>query len=121
MNLYNLGESNKRYEELLEAGKTPSIQHELALIRSVLEKTMTMSEPLEFVLQSDVICKQVEQVRKIVETFHKLEEKNGSLLHKDEVLSIVMKIQSIIAKYCDAKTVILVTGELANIFNNETE
>ena len=99
--MYKLGTSSRDYEEKLQQGARPTIKHELALVRTMLQATIDQADSvMEFVVQSDKVLSQVEQIRKTVETFHKLEEASGNMLHASEVQEIIQAIQKVIVQNC---------------------
>lgn len=100
-----------RIDELSSSEKIKSLREEIALVRMVLESIVNRcSDQFDLIIEADRIQKLTEQLNKLVQACHKIEESTGQLLDKTIVVNIGAMMVNILEKYVPDKSILDVVG-----------
>ncbi len=79
-----------RVSEFADAPEIKSLREEIGIIRMILENTINMCDDhVSLLINSDKISKMVNDIDKLVNSCHKLEEKTGQVLDKTQIGTIL--------------------------------
>jgi hypothetical protein len=100
-----------RIDELANNEKIKSLREEIALVRMVMETIVNRcKDEYDLCLEADRIQKLAEQLNKLVQSCHKIEESTGQLLDKTVVINIGSMMVGILEKYVPDKSILDVVG-----------
>lgn len=100
-----------RIDELAGHEKIKSLREEIALVRMLLESIVNRcKDEFDLTLEADRIQKLTEQLNKLVQSCHKIEESTGQLLDKTVVINIGAMMVNILEKYVPDKAILDVVG-----------
>jgi hypothetical protein len=100
-----------RIDELANNEKIKSLREEIALVRMVMETVVNRcKDEYDLCLEADRIQKLAEQLNKLVQACHKIEESTGQLLDKTVVINIGSMMVGILEKYVPDKSILDVVG-----------
>lgn len=100
-----------RVDELAGSEKLKSLREEIALVRMVLEAIVNRcTDMYDLTLEAERIQKLTEQLNKLVQSCHKIEESTGQLLDKTVVINIGGMMINILEKYVPDKSILDVVG-----------
>lgn len=101
-----------RIDELTNNEKIKSLREEIALVRMVLEAIVNRCvDAFDLTIEADRIQKLTEQLNKLVQSCHKIEESTGQLLDKTIVINIGAMMVNILEKYVPDKSILDVVGQ----------
>lgn len=100
-----------RIDELANNEKIKSLREEIALVRLVMETIVNRcGDEYDLALEAERIQRLAEQLNKLVQACHKIEESTGQLLDKTVVINIGSMMVGILEKYVPDKSILDVVG-----------
>lgn len=91
--------------------KIKSLREEIGLMRMLLQTIVNRcGDVYELTVEADRIAKLVEQINKLVQSCHKIEESSGQLLDKTIVVNIGSMMVGILEKHIPDKNILDVVG-----------
>src|SRR5687767_15060086 len=99
---YRLQQYQERVGELSNNPEIKNLREEIGIIRMLLESILNLCKNAnQLLLYTDKIAALADQVRKLIESAQRLEERNNNLLDRKVVILIADSIVTIIGQYVD--------------------
>lgn len=114
---YNLGKWRDRVNNFADNPQVKSLREEIGITRMVLEEyLLKCQEPNDLLIYSTRITQMIQQIQKLVEGCHKLEERTGKLLDKQSVIVVCDSIVKIIGTRIEDPDVLnLIAAEMVDV------
>ncbi len=99
--IYNLTKWKAQLDsKLKDPDAVINLREEIGILRILIEERLNFcNDTTDILMHSSIIADLISRVERVIASCHKIEEKRGNLLDKDQLLQICTSIVAIIGKY----------------------
>lgn len=109
---YRIQQWQERVDELAGSQHVKNLRGEIGLLRMSLEHVLNLAKtPQQLLIYSDKIQSIIRDVKSLVETCQKIEERNKELLSKTEIMNIADAVINIMSSFITDPDDLLAAGE----------
>lgn len=100
MRNYRLTKFQSRFANAASQPQIKSLRDEIGILRVLVEERINQcNDPVDLMMQSNTISDLVLKIKTTVEACHKLEEKLGVMMDKEQAIQFAMEVSEVIARY----------------------
>lgn len=114
---YHLSKFRQKMATAANQPEIKSLRDEIGILRVLIEERInSCTDPMDLMMQSNTISDLVMKVKATVEACHKLEEKLGALMDREQAIAFAMAISDIISKHvADSDILQLISEEITEL------
>lgn len=100
MRNYRLAKFRARFAEAANQPELKSLRDEIGILRILVEERINQChDSTDLMMQSNTISDLVIKIKSTVEACHKLEEKLGVMMDKEQAIQFAMEVSEVIARH----------------------
>jgi hypothetical protein len=114
---YRLEKFNQKFAQAANSPEIKSLKDEIGILRVLIEEKINFcNDPMDLMMQSNTISDLIMKVKAVVESCHKLDERLGIMMDRDQAIQFAVEISDLIGRHVvDPDVLESLSSELENL------